>query len=855
MPAAALVAKAPRAQTPRTIAWTPGPLPVTRVKATAALAASKPVTHAFGWARGAIPSSRTLALDGGTGIVTPQLDQVRRHPDGSLRSAMVSFLTSGAIGSGGIASYQMISQVGSSPAASSDPTAIIKSATNLKLVASGGNLGGTYTLDVNALLTAGPRADANGAWGANPTQGWSVERSGPFCDEVRVWRVLRRDSDGALHGRVKLVAWVRVWKNGGTALAAEIAGELRHDTTYGVFPGATVGTDKGNYTCQIELFNDGTRLYAWGGPNDSRAAILDASAFDMAGNLFNWGYNGVPFTVSGPGVPSGVPQNAPLWIQRWDHRIATRRNDADNNGAFIAFGTAGSGRVTVTPLIGVTNATKQFLVDLGTRDPVWLPLSDAAGRPAIMVGLDMDYLARQARLFLPYDMGVLPFIQPTPGAPAAHQPNQQSIENESTGANTDDDRVGPISQTAVHALLSPFDAVQVAYAKSLALNFPDHAMVFTDERTGHPALVSYRTYPGLVGNPTLNTHGSSPQGSPPWQNLDFREEPYTTYGPMVDGSHLQFTPLVPWLLTGHGMYRDLGLDIVTGLLASQSIYAFGREAPFLGAGHENIVVVSGVQQVRGIGWAWRCVLFLDAMLADGHIFRSFIETTISDNEALIPAFLAAIDPRARQLGDVFFQYGNDNIGYVKPWMYCFALYGITLAAWRAQVNGSSNNWATLVDAIAPLMLDWWDPTKGGDPGFADVYQWWAVPDPDRYQHPINRTYFGPADVRNGNFPIAPVSTSGLYFPDQNRYFLGELTAVYAGNGGSYRGSGGTYAVNARAAVAWMALLGTPGALTVFQAIEARLRDTSLNLHGPTFAGVDNGGNPFCFAQYNVAVPS
>ncbi len=301
-----------------------------------------PITFGQAFARGDVPAGSLVALIGAGGARIPvQQDQENRWPDGSLRFAALSFIAPQSFAGRQITAYQLAAEPGS-PRRDGITPAQLAQATDFKLKVSGYDYGAdTFTVSVNEVLATMPAWAKAKGWGKDPLGGWEMVRAGPICTEWRVWRMLKRDGDGASHRWVKAVIYVRAWGANGPY---EVLPSLRQSNSYGPHPAGTVG-DTGpqrGYAGVAELWSGGTRLYAWGGPNDHRAASVPASAFDAAHSCltpaagFAFGAWAFAIGVSGPGAPSSIPRNKAFWLTHPSPEghgpgLATTRADSNNS--------------------------------------------------------------------------------------------------------------------------------------------------------------------------------------------------------------------------------------------------------------------------------------------------------------------------------------------------------------------------------------------------------------------------------------------------------------------------------------------------------------------------------------------
>ena len=866
--------------------------------------------HAF--ARGDVPAgSRVALLGAGGGPIPVQQDQENRWPDGSLRYAALSFVVPEALAAGQVVTYRLAAEAGEPDRAGVSPAQLAQ-ATDFTLKVAGYGYGGdTFAVGANDVLATMPRWAGAKGWGTDPLGGWEPVRSGPICTEWRLWRFLKRDSDGASHRWVKAVLYVRAWGPGGPY---EVLPSLRQSNAYGPHPKGTAGDagPQGSYPGAAELWNGGTRLYAWGGPYDHRAVVATARAFDTARSSltpeagFAHAEWSLAVAVSGPGVPSALPQNKAFWLTHWGQEsqgpgLATFRADtpsspgdhgnppwkpnaalnagtkltfpdgsvrytakggttgatpptSDQPGAadgtvrwdvivIQSFGRPGSGRASIVPLVATFPGVNTMLAD-ALGDPVWVPSAQGAARPALTVAHDPAYLTRRARLLPPYDLAL--GIQPDPAERIPpYQPNAVSLYGDQTGDNWDDERVGYLNQSQAHLLLAPLDPVREAACKRMALNFSDYPGTWEDERTGKPVACASRPYAGLVPNPGFALGDwSGRNGDPAWQGLGNGVNLYQTrYRPLMDSSHLPSPWIMPFLRTGHAIYGELGLNEAMCMMASQSPDA--RNPSVRGRTYENAMTAPGNQQVRGMGWATRQLGMLDAMMPDADPMRAFVRDTMDHNAAFAAAWPATVDPRVVRLGALW-EVGATNT--IAPFFYHILVTCLSAEAWR----GDRAGWMPLLAALSHATVGYWDEGQGGSGYYADAYHltW------NRDGGDPASAYPDVAAMMRANFPKAPPQPVGFYEDAgggvpltaaelvAKTFFQGEATFPY---------NCSNYVAITQAALATQAAVGVPRAAEAFAALRRRL--VTPPLKGIAFVGRDrNTGRQLAYPAWAITAP-
>lgn len=877
--------------------------------------ARPPITLGHGFARGEVPRGSRLALQSSSGARIPvQSDQQNRWPDGSLRFAALSFAAPETYAAGQTLTYRLAAEPGDPGREGAVTRSQLAAATDFRLRVSGDSFGqDTFAVSVNDVLATLPAWTAERGWGSNPIGGWEVVREGPVCTEWRVWRMLRRDSDGASHRWVKAVLYVRAWADGSGGIAAcEVLPSLRQSNSYGPHPAGTAGAagPQPAHVGVAELWNGGTRLYAWGGPNDPRTGTIPASAFDVANGVLGQAAGpwhtatGRGIMLSGPGVPSAVPQNRVLWLsatyglgtalcptrgdafqisdnrQAWQpgHNYGSGDVVAASGGQWIcvngggtsgtgkgpsgpgpffmdgpikwylmhlAFGRPGTGQARVVPVIATFPGSNVVLATAG-GDPVWVGTGNAAARPELQVAHDAAYLTRRARLLPTYNLALK--VEPDSHRPYPYQPNEPSIYGDQTGDNAGDERIGYLSDSQVHLLLCPFDPAREATCKSMAFNFFDFPGFWEDERTGRSVARTSRSYPGLIPNPEFalgDWNGS--RGRPPWQGLGASPNMYQgRYRPLMDGSHLPALWIMPYLRTGHAAYAELGLAEAMTTLASQ--YQDARDPKVGNKVYQNCVLAPNAQQVRGIGWSLRALGMLDALMPDADALRAFIRDTMDDNAAFAAAWPATIDPRAARLGALW-EIGTDY-PWLPPWMYAIVGLCVAAEAWRGdRVAG----WMTLLKAMAPATIGYWDEAQGGSGYYADSYHLdWS----SNGKGDPAAAYPSIAAMLRSTHQKAPPRPTGVYVDAGGGaplddaglvgrgIFQGESVFPYTAN---------SYYAMTLASLAMQAAVSVPRAAETYAAVQRRV--SSPPLRGIAFTGRDRGtGAPLAYPTWAIVPP-
>lgn len=869
-----------------------------RIKANAAVAQPQ-VTLGHGFARGDVPAGSRLTLTTAAGVAIPvQQDGENAWSDGSLRHGVISFVAPESYAAGDINTYILGCEAGAPNRANPVTPAQLAAASDFKLHVSQQDYGAdAFTVGVNDVLASLPPWNATTGWGTNPLGGWEMVRSGPICTEWRVWRFLKRDSDGASHRWVKAVIYVRAW---GPSGPFEVLPGLRQSNCYGAHPSGTVGASgaQPNHVGVAELYNGTTRIAAYGGVNDPRyTSAVPATAFDPTNNVWNGTAPGawndtyaVCYTLSGSGVPSGIPQNTIVWnTSSWGssgwasnranagyniqggfsswvagggaggafiYRINGALWYANNSGTFAttgsgpvpsnvpghtvtdgnvsltqltyAVGTQGTGTATLTPYVGTFPGAGWW----GALPDGSIPWVGAGARPAIMPAHDMAYLTRETRLIPPYDLSLV--VPPDPaGQGGTFQPNQPMYGNDLsvTGDGPGDERIGYLNYSQIHLLLGPFDPEREKTVRRFGFGWHDYTTWWEDERHGRFVNTGTTTYGPVTANSLfLLLNNPNFYGTPPWQGLNLGGAPnyYTyRYAGVVDTSHMPSPWIVPYLRTGHAAFIETGLANATGLLGT--ISGTTRNFSQGATNYENIAISAYNigDNVRGGGWALRALGMVDCLLPEADPMRPFIKNVLDQNAAYAGAVASWADPAFAKVGAVFSYSGNAV--YVEPFMYALFCYGAAMEAWRGERAG----WMPLLQVLSNYSMAPYDEAQGGSGYWVDLYR------------------LNPCDGGGTPWPSTTAMMAG-YGP-----YRATSTQQYdSGDHGYFQGAAGYPAcqgdtVLQRAALIMMATAGVPRAAFVQKAIDNRLNTPPLAMI--TWSGVE-GTVATAYPTWDIVVP-
>lgn len=484
------------------------------------------------------------------------------------------------------------------------PQAIV-AAHDYTLRASGGELGATVlTASLRDIVTNFPRD----AWGDNPMGGWDLFANGPLQVGIRAWR------------------YVDAWRKVTIYLTAN------SDGTFGVRarvqqpnyngPAIAGAANQTRMVCAFELFQDGTRLRAWGGPNDPRVATIPATAL-TSGNVFAYGTIGngqgqcMTFAPAAGGtLPSGITAGTPYWLGYGNggYDLFTARGGTDNAGPPITFGTPGSGNIVVTPMISTHPFNGSLFLGTDGRG-----IAVGFTRADIGISWDEDYLSRGAWHFPRYDKADVRYPSPNAGTPYYPQMTPWGYWLNAGGDGPGDNRIGYINHNACQAYLNPYDAGFQQQMRADAAAWADQPIWLEDTSGGRAMVVDNGPddiggrYPGMGltrqgkafnGDSTTKPDPSVGFGNGP-NNGGYRDG-YSNA--QLDGSHMPCPWPVAALMTGDPVFADMGVAQFTAMsLFSNQVRTLGNRTYY--------GIVGGGQQLRGAGWAWRAAGFAEAFTA------------------------------------------------------------------------------------------------------------------------------------------------------------------------------------------------------------------------------------------------
>ena len=683
-----------------------------RFKAPQAIPAGYPISFAIGFAPGDYPqTSRLRMVVAGTGgaVMPVQTDQHSAFPAttpnsaGTVWTCSISSVTHKAYAAGEVVEFRITREDAAEDRTPHTTLAAMRLGTDYFIEAKGLELGGDvmrFRFNDAAALT--PASAANDySFGNTPTAGIEEVRSGPIVTEWRVWGYTKRQSDGAQSKWQVGEIYLRVWASGYTEILPVIGQPAAHQA----HPAGSIGPDvQTRMSCYVELFNGGTRVHAYSGPNASNAVTVPVS--NLSGNRLTLpqpyrDYLGEGCAVGFVGaLPDGWNTGTPYY----PYDIADGRTSTDFNlGRTYQVGYAGfgsvpsSGTITMCPATHTYVATKQPLTTLQCERVLIGP----SPRVRVMSALDEAYLTREARLLPPYRL-TEPRPQPDTNAGLdayfMGSINKHIAALDAAGDERDDDKIGYVGLSSSNLVTNPFDLPRIRKATVLALQWATYYIWADDHRSGRPPVITNgpnrdgNTYPGMGPvNPTftMQMHDANPSGNPAWGGTSAwiagNEGSYTNdkghagyrprYRRPVDGSHLPNYATIPYLLTGDQFFADVVMQTAVAMVSGSP----PRNVSANGKNYYGVVRDSGRTQ----GWALAAMGTSEAIVRDANPAKRMISDCISDQAEWWAAF-AATD-RMRNTGIYAKNDSEGNRLWMNAmWTFCVGMevYRGTRPAWR-----------------------------------------------------------------------------------------------------------------------------------------------------------------------------
>ncbi len=687
--------------------------------------------HGFGF--GHVPAGHRLRLRLADGTTLPvQTDDECRRPDGSLETAVLSYIVPPA-SAGTIRELTLDAVPGAQDRTPHTGPAEIAAKTRFVARTSGHSFGADiFQIDANAVLAA--NAGKLDDWGTNnPTTWVETVASGPIRQEYRVGGYMTRTRDGAMHGAVTADLYIRSWAGG----AYEVVAAQWQPNQWAAHPAGKVGTLRQGYAGAFELFDGDARIATFGGPNHPQARTVPAAAFDPSKGTYTYPADqnlgqldwagGVSIGLKG-GLPGGLAADGVYYACDVDGgkrtmRFTSARNDA---GKRVSFTAAATGSVTVYPLFHSFPGSGAIGMD-ANGEPIWRAakggLWDGKARPRSLVGFDEAYLTRSTGLVGPMDL-TLPRTA-EPGTPAPYLAGQvQLAENwdlRYQGDNWNHDRIGPLHRQASNLVLTPFDEVRTATCRRLGLMQADFPWNWRDERCGRQSDITNGADGAArakLASPVPGLFMHSKQDGPLpafgalrdwWNNGNGYTIPYNQ---MNDGSHQPNYVQMPYMTTGHRVYRDMLRNMVFCCWASQDPY-YIRQRTFNGRKYYGIF--DG--QERSVGWHTMAASLLRMVLPGTDPEREVLESLWDDHVSFTAEIAKASPGSHLGLFKVFPVEGAEHWADWTDWggrqfQHIYKATGFVFALYRGEerLRGA-------VECLKRFMADQFDDGRSGCSGF------------------------------------------------------------------------------------------------------------------------------------------
>ncbi len=685
------------------------------------------------------------------------------------------------------------------------PQAIV-AAHDYTVRASGDDLGGaTLTASLRDIVTNFPRDD----WGANPLGGWDLYASGPYQVGIRGWR--------------QVDAWRQLWiyasvNSDGTADVQGLATASNWD---GPVPGAPAGATstpvEHRLVCALEVFQDGTRLGALGGANDPRVATIPASSFGADNHIptlptgLVYGMC-VAFTAAAGGtLPSGITAGTPYWISGLYATLPwilyPTRLDAREGTNPIAFGSAGSGNIVVTPMMAIYAFSGIAILAQDAR-----PFRVGAARADIGIAWDEDYMSRGAKLFAPYEKGYTRYPSNGPGEAYYPQTVPLGFSLNGYGDDPGDDRIGDLNQTSLDALHVPYDKNFAQTMRSRAASWGDQPIWITDVASGRVLVCDNGPdnaggrYPRL-GPSRPGTGWNQYQGGPGVATgmaiNQVNGADYSAYKDgysrgFIEGSHLPN----PWVVAAHMTGNPLFVDMAVGTAVSPQMFSSIQQT----IGNKTYYNICGFyQQLRGSGWVIRSYGNAEAFIPASRPEAALIKHALDDMAewgALKVLTTSPHDLGMGWLGHIAEGPGQDDWGFfLFIFMACIAK-----EVWR----GDRPALRTYVAGLASMMLTPLnDASPTGGTGYIIESYHPGVLDANGVLYSDFRAFIA-GNVKCGNLvpPYPATGTNGGSFQTVNDAFGCSNAVVLARCGLALLASAGITSLNGTDAQAVLDLLNT-----------------------------------------------
>ena len=497
--------------------------------------------------------------------------------------------------------------------------------------------------------------------------------------------------------------------------------------------------------------------------------------------------------------------------------------------------------------------------------PSWIAGTRSGAAPGYAPGPDPVY-AMSTRVMPPYDQTLIG-LEPQDAAVSTYSCGTiAGIDPISgsefgilgtTGDSPGDERIGVLNGSSVCVLLNPLNTNRVVRQKSYCFTSFCYYFCWDDERTGRPFGRTPVNYPGLIANPSLNMLGAVATGNPAWgftsvqaqDPLNFQNR----YQANIDASHMPSHWIVPYFLTGHPIFSDLGLHETLTMLASQPVdccdWPYGPSP----SPYNNLIIAPNAMQVRGYGWANRQLGFTECLLPDADPHRQLVKDAMDANSQFMHDVVTTGYIPAPILTLGLLPYWKVDNSQYQPYMMAYMGVGVGLNAYREAVSNTRPGFAAWLNACKPALVDMWDENNGGTCSLMDDYLVNVYP-----------SGASPNDSMTGAYPTlaamrsADQAANGITSLPAPKGFHATPAVNFLGNSlplpGNAQCFAGSVAAGVSSALTFCALIGVPNARNVYNQARARMTDGSIGEIYPTWFYSSAYGEQETAASHALVIP-
>lgn len=580
-------------------------------------------------------------------------------------------------------------------------------------------------------------------WGSNPVQGWDVPISGPYEVMVRAWSYLKAGAN--YHRWARLDMYVSARVTGDYEVIANILQPNWDIANPNAL--ATLGpTTQTRTDATIELWTGTTtRHFAWGGPNDARAAtVVPVTAFSGSTFAIPAGFTpgqSVAFTAGSGTLPTGITAGTNYYIVgvQQGPSSGSLTVGARNGGAAVSF-SGGAGSILMTPR---TTSFYGCGIDLAGVDG--LPVRIGAARVQVTCQWGEAYMSQQAKLFPWYNQTATRYSGSamTFGASTYHPNtpwgggqnfNYYFVTN-AVGDNPGDPRIGYIDWSSQLTLLLPHDPILSGNLPIQAAWWAEQEIWYTNPRTGRLMVGDNgpdnagASYPQLgAPNPHLSFNGASSFYQQGWLfnsgqgSADYTSIQWGGYGDgyssaPLDGSHSPVPWVVPAHLLGHPIYVENGIMQANSL----QFYSYNRDSvggafgPVQNGATYYNSAIWGDGEVRQTAWTLRACSYAEAFCAAARPEAAYLKKLMDNTAVMAGADATYVKGYSASLGATgciipIMNYESGASGGIGPiispqrqWMCDMLAIAVGMEAVRGERAGMTTYLKTLANYILGVM--------------------------------------------------------------------------------------------------------------------------------------------------------